>query len=66
MLLIYAAFNPAIRPPVLIYVGAGKLVFIALVLMQGGAFLRKQAGIAIIVDGVMVALFAAYLLATQG
>ena len=66
VLLIYAAFNPAIRPPVLIYVGAGKLVFIALVLMQGGAFLRKQAGIAIIVDGVMVALFAAYLLATQG
>jgi hypothetical protein len=64
VLLIYAAFNPAIRPPVLVFVGAGKLVFILLVLSQAGRFLKGQARVAVVVDGAMVLLFAAYLLAT--
>lgn len=64
LLLIYAGFNPDIRPPILIFIGAGKLVFIALVLMAGNP--TKQARLAIILDGIMIALFAAYLLATQG
>lgn len=65
LLLVYVAFYPAARPEALVFVGAGKLVFIALVLSNGGAFLKKQAGLAVVLDAIMVALFAAYLLATQ-
>lgn len=65
VLLIYAAFMPDVRPLALIFVGATKLAFIALVLIAGRAFLKKQAGLAIAIDGVMVALFATYLLAVQ-
>jgi hypothetical protein len=66
LLLIYVAFYPAARSVALIFVGAGKLMFIALVLSKGQAFLKKQAGLAVVLDSVMVALFAAYLLAAQG
>lgn len=62
-MLIYAAFNPEWRPLVLIFTGAGKLMFIALVLAHGGRFLKGQAGIAVALDSIMVALFVAYLLA---
>ncbi len=65
-LLVYAAFTPSVRPVALVFVGLTKLSFITLVLMAGGGFLKKQAGLAVIVDGVMVALFVAYLLATLG
>lgn len=65
VLLIYAAFVPSVRPPVLIFVGVGKLVFIALVLMAGTGLLKKQAGVAVAVDSVIVLLFAAYLAATH-
>lgn len=65
LLLIYAAFNPAVRPPVLIFVGAGKLVFVLLILSQAGRFLKGQARVAVIVDSIMVLLFAAYLVATS-
>ena len=64
-MLIYGAFRPVHRPPILIAAGASKLVFIALVLLQGGRYLGQQAGVAIAVDLVMVALFAAYLLASR-
>ncbi len=62
-MLIYAAFNPEWRPLVLIFTGAGKLMFIALVLAHGHKFLLRQAGAAVVLDSIMVALFAAYLLA---
>lgn len=62
-MLIYAAFNPEWRPLVLVFTGAGKLGFIALVLSQGRKFLSRQAGVAVVLDSIMVALFAAYLLA---
>jgi hypothetical protein len=65
-LLVYAAFTPDVRPVALVFTGLTKLSFISLVLMGGGSFLKKQAGLAIVIDGIMVALFAAYLLATQG
>lgn len=65
-LLLYAAFTPGVRPVALVFVGLTKLSFITLVLMAGGAFLKKQAGLAVVIDGIMVVLFAAYLLATQG
>lgn len=63
-LLIYAAFTPEVRPLVLTFVGATKASFITLVLLAGGAVLKKQAGLAVMIDGIMVVLFAAYLLAT--
>jgi hypothetical protein len=65
-LLVYAAFTPDVRPVALVFTGLTKLSFISLVLMAGGSFLKKQAGLAIVIDGIMVALFAAYLIATQG
>ena len=65
-LLVYAAFTPGVRPVALAFVGLTKLSFITLVLMAGGAFLKKQAGLAVVIDGIMIVLFAAYLLATQG
>ena len=64
-LLIYGAFRPAHRAPILVAAGASKVVFIALVLSQGGRYLSQQAGIAIAVDLVMVALFAGYLIACR-
>src|SRR5690348_2840328 len=64
-LLIYAAYSPDIRPPALIFVGAGKLVFILLIVTQAKRFFRGQAVTAVILDGLMVLLFAAYLVATS-
>ena len=63
-LLIYAAFTTEARPVVLIFVGATKASFITLVLLAGGGFVKRQAGLAVVIDGIMVVLFAAYLLAT--
>jgi hypothetical protein len=61
-MLIYAARKPAVRPLALTVAGASKAVFIALVLSQGGRFLAHQAAIAVVVDLMWVAVFAAYLL----
>jgi|SRR5262245_30294027 len=60
-LLIYGAYNPATRSPILIIAALGKLTFIALVLMHGKQFLAHQAGIAVVFDSVMVLLFMGYL-----
>jgi len=65
-MLIYGARNPAVRPLVLTVAGSSKAIFIALVLAQGGRFLRHQAGIAIVVDAIWVVVFSAYLLAPRG
>jgi hypothetical protein len=64
-MLIYAARKPAIRPFALTVAGSSKVVFIALVMSQGGRFLDDQAGIAILIDLVWVAVFATYLLAIR-
>jgi hypothetical protein len=64
-MLIYGAFNPAVRPLVLVVAGLSKLAFIALVLTYGAPFLGHQADISIAVDSVMVLLFAAYLVAVR-
>jgi hypothetical protein len=65
-MLIYGAFREAVRPLVLVVAGLSKLVFILLVLAHGSRYLGQQAGIAIVVDAVWVALFALYLAATRG
>ena len=64
-MLIYGAFRPPVRPLVLVVAGASKVVFIALVLSEGGRYLSQQAGLAIAIDSVMVLLFAWYLLALR-
>lgn len=64
-MLIYGAFDAASRPLVLTVAGLSKLTFIGLVLAHGGLFLGAQAGVAIAIDGVMVLLFAAYLVGAR-
>jgi hypothetical protein len=60
-MLLYGAYHPAVRPLVLSVAGASKVAFIGLVLAHGGQYLGHQAGVAIAIDAVMVALFAIYL-----
>jgi hypothetical protein len=64
-MLIYGAFHPSVRRLALVVATASKVVFIALVLAQGGRFLGYQAGTAILIDGLWVVLFAWYLLTTR-
>jgi hypothetical protein len=59
-LLIYGAFHAPSRKLALVVAGASKIAFIALILMQGDRYLNGLQT-AIIVDSVMVVLFAAYL-----
>jgi hypothetical protein len=63
-MLLYAAFHVASRPLVLVVVGASKIVFMALVLTYGRAFVAKAA-VPLVVDGVLVLLFALYLAADK-
>jgi hypothetical protein len=64
-MLIYGAFHPPARRLVLTIAGLSKLTFIGLVLVYGKGFLGHQAGVSIAVDGIMVVLFAIYLLAQR-
>jgi hypothetical protein len=64
-MLIYGAFNSAVRPRALVVAGASKAVFIGLVLYEGSRYRGGQAGIAIGVDAVMVVLFGWYLVAAR-
>ncbi len=60
-LLVYGAFRPAARPPILVAAGLSKMAFIGLVLSQGTLYLGHGAGIAVAIDTAMVVLFAVYL-----
>lgn len=64
-MLIYGAFHPPSRPMAL-SVAALKLTFIALVLSNGQRFLGHQAGLAVVVDTLMVVVFGLYLARTRG
>jgi hypothetical protein len=61
-MLLYGAYEPAGRPLILVVAGSSKLIFAGLVLTQGRRYLRRQVGVAIGIDLVMVAVFAAYLI----
>ena len=65
-MLIYGAHDRAVRPLILTLAALGKLVFVGLVLGQGGRYLGHQAGVAVVVDLVMVALFITYLIGVRG
>jgi hypothetical protein len=61
LMLIYAAYYPETRLPILLYSIAGKTGFIVLTLSKG--FRSTNAMTAVVADAIMVALFAWYLLA---
>jgi hypothetical protein len=61
--LVYGAFVPAARPPILVIAGVSKAIFIALVLAHGSRFLGGQAAVAVALDAVWAVLFGWYLLA---
>jgi hypothetical protein len=61
--LIYAGYTPAVREAAVAVVGAGKLFFVVLLLSQPKRFFRGQAVTAIILDSLMVIIFAVYLYA---
>ena len=58
-LLLYGAFHAPSRKLALVVAGASKIAFIALILLQGDRYLGGLQT-ALIVDAVMVALFAIY------
>lgn len=65
IMLIYGAFNPALRKFTLVIAGLSKIIFIILVLSLGQQYLRFGVGTAVIVDSIMVVLFIAYLLVSR-
>ena len=60
-LLIYGAFHAPSRKLALVVAGASKVAFIALILAHGNRYLGGL-GTAVIIDSVMVVLFAGYLI----
>jgi hypothetical protein len=64
-MLIYGAYNPLGRPLILTVAGLSKLIFIGLVLSHGRQYLGHQAGPAVVIDLVMVALFIGYLVGVR-
>lgn len=65
VMLMYGAVDPQYRRVSLVMAIVSKVAFIALVLSNGTRFLAYGAGTAVLVDSVMVAMFAAYLIATR-
>jgi len=61
LMLIYAAYHPEARLPILLYSIAGKTGFIVLTLSKG--YRTPNAVLAMLGDAIMIALFAWYLLA---
>ncbi len=62
VMLIYGAYQPAVRELVLVIAGLSKIVFIALVLLYGREYLTQALVISIAVDAIMVLLFAGCLI----
>ena len=65
-MLVYTAFDPPSRPPVLIISALGKLAFVALVAVHGARYLSRLVGIAVALDSAMLVLFVGYLLGVRG
>lgn len=62
IMLIYGAFTQKVRNFTLIIASISKLIFIILVLSFGKQYLSFGIGTAVIVDTVMISLYAVYLL----
>jgi len=61
IMLIYGAFNPAVRNYSLIIAGINKIIFIGLILIFGRQYMAFGLGTAIVADTIMILLFAVYL-----
>lgn len=64
-MLIWGAYHPQSRPLILTVAGISKVIFITLILVYGRQYLSQQAGFAIVIDIVMVLLFAVYLIGVR-
>ena len=62
--LMYSAFNPASRRLAITIAIVSKLAFIALILSFGSQYLQHQAGVAVAIDTITIALFVAFLAST--
>ena len=62
-MLVWGAFHPEVRTLVLLVAGASKLAFMGLVVCHPPY--RRKALVPLVVDGLLVVLFAVYLLATH-
>jgi hypothetical protein len=65
IMLIYGAFNTAVRRFTLVIAGISKIIFISLVVSSGITWSGLGAGTAVIADSVMVVLYIAYLLLSR-
>lgn len=65
IMLIYGAFKPSVRDFSLVIVGISKIIFIALAILFGNEYLSFDLGRAVVVDSVMIALFAIYLILSK-
>jgi ketosteroid isomerase-like protein len=65
VMLIYGAFDPPARRFILTIVGLGKAFFVVIMVTAGAVFLGQTIRFGVIVDGLEVLFFAAYLLATK-
>jgi hypothetical protein len=61
IILIYGAVHPSVRNYSLIIAGTNKVIFILLALLFGKQYLSFGLGTAVVVDAVMIVLFAIYL-----
>ena len=61
IMLIYGAFVPSVRRFSLIIAGISKVVFILLILSSGMQYFNFGAGMAVIIDSIMVVVFITYL-----
>jgi len=65
IMLIYGAFVPTVRRFALVMAGISKIIFIILVLSSGESYMKFGAGLAVIIDSVMIVLFVVYLLVSR-
>lgn len=63
-MLMYSAFNPTSRRLVITIAISSKLAFITLILSFGIQYLQHQAGVAVAIDAITIALFVAFLAGT--
>jgi hypothetical protein len=63
--LIYGAFDPPGRSFILTIAGASKIAFIALLLTVGRDYLGQPVRVALVIDSIMVVLFAVYLVGSR-
>ena len=65
VMLIYGAFDPPGRPFILTIAGLSKLAFLILVFTVGRSYLGQPVRVAVVVDAVMVLVFAAYVVGSR-